>query len=135
MNDEINLKELDKNVILGERNVKTHFNAYKNDVMFTFYNRGKQWNLCFNEVRNMWVTRYSWIPLMSANINNTFLSFDLSKCKVYGIINDNLRRDGEVLLEKDWTGMIDGKSSKVLKFSVKDYENYNVDAVTVRGYS
>ena len=103
--------------------------------MFTFYNRGKQWNLCFNEVRNMWVTRYSWIPLMSANINNTFLSFDLSKCKVYGIINDNLRRDGEVLLEKDWTGMIDGKSSKVLKFSVKDYENYNVDAVTVRGYS
>lgn len=59
LNDEINLKELEKTVILGVRNVKTHFNAYKNDVMFTFYNRDKIWNLCYNEVRNMWVTRYS----------------------------------------------------------------------------
>lgn len=73
------MKELDKDVILGYRNVKTHYNAYKNDLMFTFYNRDKVWNICYNEIIGKWVTRYSWTPLLSDNIDNSYFSFDLLK--------------------------------------------------------
>ncbi len=37
LNDNITLKEREKTPIIGIRNVKTHYNAYKQDVMFTFY--------------------------------------------------------------------------------------------------
>jgi hypothetical protein len=48
---------------LGHVNIKTHFNAYKNDVIFTYYNdtpiyndnneivsweKGTTWSLCYN---------------------------------------------------------------------------------------
>jgi hypothetical protein len=38
LNDHIQLEELDKYPIIGLRNVKSHYNNYKGDVMFTFYN-------------------------------------------------------------------------------------------------
>ena len=38
LNDNIKLKEEDKYPTIGLRNVKTHYNNYKGDVMFTFYN-------------------------------------------------------------------------------------------------
>jgi hypothetical protein len=54
LNDNIKLKEGDKYPIVGLKNVKTHYNNYKGDVMFTFYNfnENKEWNLCFNERQN-----------------------------------------------------------------------------------
>lgn len=71
LNDNMNL-ELIRQENLGTTNVKSHYNNYKGDVMFTFYNYDKEWNLCFNERQNLWVTRYDWIPLFSSNINNAF---------------------------------------------------------------
>jgi hypothetical protein len=61
LNDNIKLKEEDKYPTIGLRNVKTHYNNYKGDVMFTFYNftEGEEWNFCFNERMNKWITRYS----------------------------------------------------------------------------
>lgn len=52
--------------------------------MFTFYNTDdngvkKEWNICYNERQGIWVTRYSWIPLLSANADNTFYSIELHK--------------------------------------------------------
>ena len=52
LHDNINLKELEKYTLLGWRNIKTHYNAYKNDIMFTFYNGDKIWNICYNELLN-----------------------------------------------------------------------------------
>lgn len=63
---------------LNSVNVKTHYNNNKGDVMFTCYYGDKSWNLCFNERQNLWVTRYSWIPLLSTNIDNRFYSFKLN---------------------------------------------------------
>mgnify|MGYP003620035147 CR=1 FL=1 len=54
--------------------------------MFTFYNGDVEWNLCFNELLNTFVTLYSWCPSFSANINNIFLSFDLEDTR--NIVND-----------------------------------------------
>ena len=76
LNDNINLN-LARQESLGLRNVKTHYNNYKGDVMFTFYNDDKQWNLCYNERQDLWVTRYDWIPLFSVNIDNSFYSLPL----------------------------------------------------------
>ena len=91
LNDNIKLKEKDKHPIIGLKNVKTHYNNYKGDVMFTFYNfsEDKEWNLCYNERMNKWVTKYSWTPLCSENINNIFYSLDKKRSEVLAHIYDN----------------------------------------------
>lgn len=81
LNDEINIG-LKSQEDLGVTNVKTHYNEYKGDVMFTFYNTDetrKEWNICYNERQGLWITRYSWIPLHSANVDNTFYTIELHK--------------------------------------------------------
>jgi hypothetical protein len=54
LNDNITLGERELTPVIGVRNVKTHYNANKKDVMFTFYDNTygfeeKVWNLCWNE--------------------------------------------------------------------------------------
>ena len=81
LNDNINLKEGDNQEHTGLINVKTHYNMYKGDIMFTFYNGNTSWNLCYNERMGCWVTRYSWVPIESANVNNIFYSVDLDNVR------------------------------------------------------
>ena len=92
LNQNITLSERELTPIIGIRNVKTHYNAFKNDVMFTFYDNlygfeDKAWNLCYNEILaqkgNGFQTFYSWIPSYSANIDNIFFSFDRDTSKVF----------------------------------------------------
>lgn len=142
LHDNINLKELDKDVILGYRNVKTHYNAYKNDLMFTFYNRDKVWNICYNEIIGKWVTRYSWTPLLSDNIDNSYFSFDLLKTRIFGIINNNLRNQesSEVYPSKPWNGVwtYSGNSleeTPLTLFINSEYNYFNIKHITIRGYS
>ena len=91
LNDNITLKEEDKYPTIGLRNVKSHYNNYKGDVMFTFYNftEGEEWNLCYNERMGKWITRYSWTPLCSENINNVFYSLDKKRAEILSYIYDN----------------------------------------------
>jgi hypothetical protein len=42
LNDNILLSENQSTPVLGLRNVKTHYNNYKGDVIFTFYNSKEQ---------------------------------------------------------------------------------------------
>ena len=84
--DNISLGERENTPIIGVRNIKTHYNANKSDVMFTFYNstygfQEKAWNLCWNEILQQFVTFYSWIPSYSANIDNQFYSFNRDTSK------------------------------------------------------
>ena len=91
LNDNIILKEKDKYPIVSLKNVKTHYNNNKGDVMFTFYNfvEGVEWNFCYNERLDKWITRYSWTPLYSENINNVFYSLDKKRAEILGYIYDN----------------------------------------------
>jgi hypothetical protein len=55
LNKNITLTEREIDPIIGIRNVKTHYNKFKHDVMFTFYDNlygfeEKAWNLCYNEL-------------------------------------------------------------------------------------
>ena len=85
--DNITLTETEKTPIIGIRNVKTHYNNNKKDVIFTFYDdiykdEEKVWSLCYNEINQQFITFYSWVPSYSANIDNIFFSFDRNTSKV-----------------------------------------------------
>ena len=106
LNKNITLTEREIDPIIGIRNVKTHYNKFKHDVMFTFYDNlygfeEKAWNLCYNELMQKWITFYSWVPSYSENIYNQYFSFDrntskwISKLGVSHIGNDF--SDGVVL--------------------------------------
>ena len=86
LNDNITLSEQELIPIIGIRNVKSHYNAFKNDVMFTFYDdlnstEEKAWNLCYNETLDKFTTFYSWVPSYSENVDNVFFTFDRDSSK------------------------------------------------------
>ena len=86
LNNNISLTERELTPIIGIRNVKSHYNKYKGDIMFTFYDNlygfeEKVWNVCYNELLQKWITFYSWIPSYSANVYNQYFSFDRNTSK------------------------------------------------------
>lgn len=86
LNQNITLSERELTPILGIRNVKTVYNAFKHDVMFTFYDNKygtseKAWNICWNEILGIFTTFYSWIPADMQNIDNIPFSFDRDTVK------------------------------------------------------
>ena len=99
LNDNITLKESDKLPTMGLRNVKSHYNKYKGDIMFTFYDGTTQWNLCYNENLKKFITYYSWIPSHSANIDNIFFSFDVNASKSSLDLDSN----GKIIYQTDGT--------------------------------
>lgn len=89
LNQNITLSERELTPILGIRNVKTFYNAFKHDVMFTFYDNlygvhEKAWNLCWNELLGIFTTFYSWIPSDMENIDNIPFSFNRDVVKSIG---------------------------------------------------
>lgn len=86
LNNNITLGERELTPKIGIRNVKTHYNAFKCDVMFTFYDNTygfeeKVWNLCWNELLQKFITFYSWVPSYMENINNIPFSFNRDTSK------------------------------------------------------
>lgn len=89
LNQNISLSERELTPIIGVRNVKTVYNAFKHDVMFTFYDNlygchEKSWNLCWNEILGIFTTFYSWIPSDMENIDNIPFSFNRDTVKAIG---------------------------------------------------
>lgn len=86
LNKNISLSERELTPVIGIRNVKSHYNSHKQDIMFTFYDNlygfeERVWNVCFNELIGKWVTFYSWIPSYSENIYNQYFSFNRDTSK------------------------------------------------------
>ena len=86
LNNNISLGERELTPKIGIRNVKTVYNAFKRDVLFTFYDNTygfeeKVWNLCWNELLQKFITFYSWVPSYMENINNIPFSFDRNTSK------------------------------------------------------
>lgn len=125
LNENITLSEREMTPIIGVRNVKGHYNAFKQDVMFTFYDdlygfEEKVWNICYNEVMQKFITFYSWVPSYSANIDNIHFSFNrdtskwISKLASSGSLSTSA--DGIVLSNvviDDWEAKDDMKLTKL----------------------
>ena len=90
--DNISLDERETSPIIGLKNVKTHYNNNKKDILFTFYDdiyrdEEKAWNLCYNELLDQFITFYSWIPSYSENIDTQFFTFDRNTSKLLALVN------------------------------------------------
>lgn len=85
LNDNITLSERDKYIDLTKLNVKIHYNMFKHDVIFVFYNNygtenESKFAITFNEQLNKFVSFNDWYPFFSDYINNIYFSTDLEKC-------------------------------------------------------
>ena len=131
LNDHIRLKEKDKYPTIALRNVKSHYNNYKGDIMFTFYNdtEDEEWNICYNERLDKWSTRYSWIPLYSDNVNNVYYSLDKKRAEVLAHIYDNINATTGIVV-KDSASSLWG--DKIAQTSILDPHTMNIIA---RGYN
>lgn len=117
LNNNITFTERELTPIIGIRNVKTHYNAFKHDVMFTFYDdlNGISecvWNLCWNEAMNKWITFYSWVPSFSENIYNTYFSFDRETSKQIAKLALNEKSEHNDYIYLDHTLMTKDKNVK-----------------------
>lgn len=132
LNNNITFSERELTPIIGIRNVKTHYNNFKHDVIFTFYDDNNTfeetaWSLCWNEILGMWITFYSWIPSFSENIYNQFFSFDRRSSKYIAKLG--------MSANKDWTDGFyldnvimksDTKTIGTFKPRMSKYEGTNV---------
>ena len=126
LNDNISFKESDKTPIIGLRNVKAHYNNYKGDVMFTFYDyeNNKEWNFCYNERLRIWTTRYSWVPLYSENINNSYFSFDKKRAEILSYVSENNSCEYGLRIDKE--NKIDSLLEGV-NLTLVGYEKFNAN--------
>ena len=116
LNQNISLGERELEPIIGVRNVKTHYNRFKQDVMFTFYDNlygfeERVWNICFNELQQKWITFYSWVPSYSENIYNQYFSFDRNTSKWIAKLgtstanndfSDGITLDNTIIEDDNW---------------------------------
>ena len=128
--DNISLTEFEKTPIIGLKNVKSHYNAFKSDVMFTFYDdinviEEQVWNLCFNELQQQFTTFYSWVPSYSANVDNIFFSFDRTTSK---IIAKSTSYYADIVLEN-------GNQLKVNRDGNYEFEPYNENGNSGKYYN
>lgn len=131
LNDHIRLKEKDKYPTVALRNVKTHYNNYKGDIMFTFYNdtEDEEWNICYNERLDKWSTRYSWIPLYSDNVNNIYYSLDKKRAEILAYIYNNINASAGIVSatsdSNKWTTEDDANGGHAVEFKVNAYDFFN----------
>ena len=135
LNNNITLGERENTPILGIRNVKTCYNSFKRDVMFTFYDNTygfeeKVWNLCWSELLDKFITFYSWVPAMMEDINNIPFSFDRNVSKWIAKLGtshaNNSFSDG-ITLTNTITNNYFTKDKADDKTANKAVDNYNFD--------
>lgn len=121
LNDNLNI-DWDDKFFMGATNVRTHYNNFKGDVIFTFYNENDAYSLCYNERMKMWVSRYSWMPLLSANIDNQFYSFNRSVIEKYTKLYKQTAKESGIICEDPlWRS-----SKKFIEFKYKGLLEKNI---------
>ena len=144
LNNNITLTEAEKYPSVALLNVKSHYNAFKQDVMFTYYDSTRNdteilWNLCFNEQLNKWITRYSWTPVESANIYNIYFSFDRESAKKMALVGYTLNASPTaegVTLSAVYLNATTGNTVGTLSLKGYSYysqytQNFTIDSTTL----
>ena len=139
LNNNITLEERELYPIIGLKNVKSHYNNNKKDIMFTFYDdvykdEEKVWNLCYNEMLDQFITFYSWVPSYSENIDTQFFTFDRNTSKYLTLLwksNYSIKTNYGVLVDPSvYDDVSDGKRETNPVFNLK----YRVETPSARGY-
>lgn len=98
LNEELQF-DVNEIFFLGATNIRTHYNNFKGDVIFTFYNDEKAYSICYNELTKTWVSRYTWMPLLSTNIDNEFYSFDRSSISQHASLFKQITKTEGIVCE------------------------------------
>lgn len=138
--DNISLGERELYPIIGLKNVKTHYNNNKKDIMFTFYDdiyqdEEKVWNLCYNELLGQFVTFYSWIPSYSENIDTQFFTFDRNTSKALTLLNKcnyNIEENTGILVDYP---VVTISSSNISSTNLATLYYYTPEIIKVYSYS
>ena len=148
LNQNITLSERELSPMIGIRNVKTFYNAFKHDVMFTFYDNlygttEKSWNLCWNEILSLFTTFYSWIPAEMQNIDNIPFSFNRDTVKSIAKLgisdhgndySDGVTLTNNILHVKNNTFDVTDKNLHATYFDKQgieqEYEFLNLESIT-----
>ena len=123
--DNITLGERELYPIIGLKDVKTHYNNNKKDIIFTFYDdvykdEEKVWSLCYNELLGEFVTFYSWVPSYSENIDTQFFTFDRNSSKELSLLNQcNYAIEGNTGILLDTPILKASSYSTTLHYKVK----------------
>ena len=86
LNEYLNFATKDNSTV-AIKDIKTHYNKYKGDIIFTFYYFDKTLTLCYNERIGKFITRYSWTPLLSENIHNSFITVDRNPAYIQSLLD------------------------------------------------
>lgn len=144
LNSNIRFDNNDYKPLIGLRNVKTHYDNFKGDVIFTFYdctrNDDISFNLIYNEKIDKWITRTDWTPIYSENINNIFISYDKERSheialNAYSLfdadISEGIVLENYIESNKSINGNIQDLSGAFGYIKIKDYDyygKYNIDS-------
>ena len=84
---------------IGKVNIKSHYNMFKGDVIFTAYCDDTMWSLCYNlhgaTKGGGWQTFYSWLPAISGNIGNCMITLDHQVNRhILGLDHSNIHDGG-----------------------------------------
>lgn len=141
LNNNISLGERELTPILGIRNVKTFYNAFKQDVMFTFYDNTygfeeKVWNLCWNETLEKFITFFSWVPSVMENIDNIPFSFNRETSKWIAKLGvshtENSFADGITLSNVILPNSLEGNTGGDYMINPNDYK-FNFTYINKQG--
>lgn len=156
LNENITLSEYDHKEYAGHINVKTHYNQFKNDLIFTYYKdtpvydenkeiiqweQGKTWSLCYNEILNKFITFYDWYPVESCNIDNIFFSFDkeqidetLQNKPKSGVITkiNQITLNDKIYKSTELNSIFENYSLKQSKVDIDQAFNNNIDVFNIQ---
>ena len=131
LNDYIDLSEYDFKEYQGHINVKTHYNAFKKDVIFTYYKDkwneeeqkwepGTTWSLCYNIAtgRGMFTTFYDWYPVESCNVDNIFFSFDKEQIDAVYNQEEQKYQTDILYIEKETNRAVTNEEISIPKYKI-----------------
>lgn len=138
LNNNITLLENETIPYIGIRNIKTHYNRAKGDVMFTYYDdlngfEEKVWNLCYNEKIERWTTFYSWIPSFSVNLYNNYFTFDRDTSKYVAKLGVSWNKSNDstgIVLDSD-TQEVPLLDNGTFNLRLKDVQEPNVKGIDI----
>lgn len=149
LNNNIVLSEDDKKPTVALKNVKTHYDTFKKDVYFTFYDVLRdgeeiEWSLVYNELDQTFKTFTSWTPLASANISNVWFTFDRQSGKniaLPGFTNNKSDEAvGITLVGKTETfNKVDGTATitrtEDLAINIVSHTAHKIATIEMKGYT
>lgn len=149
LNTNIDISETDKFPKFGKLNIKSHYNNFKKDVIFTYNNvkshldgntevfdEETKWSVCYNEYLQTFTTFYSWVPSHMVNIDTLSFSLDYDKTKeaIFGLTMNDIKNQ-KLLSTINYNHTLSKNWSNLYGKNIGDVILHNMDGITLSSNS